>query len=802
MTLRTASEERGAAVAKPAFLRRDWWYLGGLVAVTFAYFWQAAIGRGVFFHEDLHRFFYPVKAFYAEALQAHRLAMWNPYIGAGYPQYAEGQVAAFYPLNPLLFGLLPLPLAFNHMIIWHFALAGIFCYLFLRKRGLSGPAAVLGAAVFEWSGFMVSHLQHPSITCSVAWLPLLLYFLEDGRQRAGAGRSLWQPALAGGGVVGLQALAAHPPTLLYSLLMGALYLLGAGIGVRRAAALGGGMLVIGLSVSAVQWLPTAQMLHRAAPAAMTSFAYYYEFMTQYGLVPRQLATLVFPHYVGSPAYGTYVGVEYFWEVCGYVGVLTLPLMIWGAVCRPRAVWPFVIMGVVGLALAVGPGNPIYRALSHVPVVNSFRAPGRHLLLWTVAGAALAAEGMEALLAARSTRSRATIPAEAAMLVLASAGVAIALWSARVWPADGTRPAVLPGEWMFLGVNGALFGVLLLASRVGGSRRLLWSGAGAVILADLLAFATPLTPVAPVSSLYGATPWTAQQIAKDASWCRVWAWRTVTPASPFLRQPWPWAHGLAPYQWDQERLRPDLPICWRLRAVSAYVTSPRELETTVELIENRHDSLADPGFEHLRPIADLLGVKYFVLGLPQPGLAFLEARHQLALYRNPQALPRAWVTGSAEAAVDRRRELVDAIAPSFPRRERALLNAPPPVRLTRPREIPAEIAFEDPRPEVMRMRTHTDLPGMLVVSELYDPDWRATLDGSAVRLYRADGLVRAVFLPAGRHTVTFRYENSAYRTGLRISMVTAALWVGLVGLIAARERGRHGTARYQGQEREA
>jgi hypothetical protein len=762
---------------KPAFTRRDWWYLGGLVAVTFAYFWRAAIGRGVFFHHDLHALFYPMKAFYVEALRALRLPMWNPYIGAGYPQFAEGQIAALYPLNPLLFGLLPLPLAFNHLIIWHFALAGVFFYLFLRKRGLGGAASFLGAIIFEWSGFMAAHLPHPSITCSLAWLPLLLYFLEDGRQRAQAGRSLLRPVLSGGAVVAIQALAGFPPVLFYSLLTGAIYVLCAGIGLRRAALLWGGMIVVGLSVGAVQWLPTGDLALHAVRTEMTPLDRMV-LMTSYGLTPRQLPTLLFPNYVGSSAYGTYVGLKHSWELCGYLGLLSLPLIVTGVTRRWRRGWPLVVIGVVGLGLALGPGNPVYQVLCYVPGFNFFRAAGRYLLLWTIAGAALAAEGVEALLAAPPTRSRRTALIEAAAVALTLAAVAIPVWFRRTWPEHASRPTVLPTEWLFLAAGLLLFVALVAVARAGGSRRLLWACGSAAILADLLVFAAPLAPLAPVGLLYTRPPWTVQQIIPDSSWYRVWAWRTMGPEDRYTGESPPWALDFDPYLWDQSRLKRNLQALWRVRGVEANVGFVRDLEALGRLSALKSNPDIHEGYRYVRPVANLLGAKYLVLRQREPDLELLDEREKLLLYRNPNVLPRARVVGAAEPVFNETQELLRAVATDFPLRDWVVLNASPPVPLVTPGEIPSTITFEDPRPEIIRLRTRTDAPGMLVLSESYAPDWRVTLDGRDAPHFRAQYLVQAVFLPAGNHTVEFRYDNLAYQMGLRISLMAAAIWMGL------------------------
>jgi hypothetical protein len=559
--------------------------------------------------------------------------------------------------------------------------------------------------------------------------------------------------------------------LYYSLLTGAIYLLCAGIGWRRAALLWGGALIVGLSVSVVQWLPTMDLAHHSTRGVGSPL----QFMTSFSLVPRQLPSLIFPHSFGSPAFGTYVGVQYCWEVCGYLGVLALPLAVWGAVRRRGRAWPFVVIGAVGLVLALGSGNPVYQILQHVPVINNMRAAGRYLLLWTVAGAALAAEGLEALLTPGRSRSWATVLAELGVVIAAYACVIAPLRCALAWPAYRGRPAILPSEWVFLAFGLLLFALVVIAARAGGFRPLLWTCLGAALLADLVAFAVPLAPLAPVGALY-QPPWTVRLIAADRSWYRVWAWMTMAEEDPFFGEAWPWAKDFNWFIWDEKRLKPNLPTCWGMRAISTDATFMPKIRASVRGGAQARGNVRDA--RGLLPVASLLGAKYLVLRRPLAGLELLGTGDGLWLYRNPQALPRAWVVGAAQAVADPREEVGGSISADFPLREWAVLDAPPPVPLTTRREIPAKITFEDPRPEVMRMHTRTDAPGMLVVSETYDGDWQATLDGRRVRLYRADYIVRAVFLPAGEHTVEFRYRSFAYRLGLLVSLVMAALWTSL------------------------
>lgn len=66
---------------------------------------------------------------------------------------------------------------------------------------------------------------------------------------------------------------------------------------------------------------------------------------------------------------------------------------------------------------------------------------------------------------------------------------------------------------------------------------------------------------------------------------------------------------------------------------------------------------------------------------------------------------------------------------------------------------------------------------LLLTDTYYPGWKAYVDGKESVIYRADGLVRAVFVPAGNHIVEFYYMPNSFVVGAIISVVTAISLVG-------------------------
>jgi len=88
-----------------------------------------------------------------------------------------------------------------------------------------------------------------------------------------------------------------------------------------------------------------------------------------------------------------------------------------------------------------------------------------------------------------------------------------------------------------------------------------------------------------------------------------------------------------------------------------------------------------------------------------------------------------------------------------------------------------------------LAVRTPVSGYLVLSDVYYPGWRATVDGVPAEIQRADYVFRAVLLPPGEHTVRMEFISWPWRVGLATSFVT---WAGLVawaGVVFKRRRQR-------------
>lgn len=57
---------------------------------------------------------------------------------------------------------------------------------------------------------------------------------------------------------------------------------------------------------------------------------------------------------------------------------------------------------------------------------------------------------------------------------------------------------------------------------------------------------------------------------------------------------------------------------------------------------------------------------------------------------------------------------------------------------------------------IRLQTNFPTQKFLVYNDNYHSGWQAFIDGREVKLYRANGMAKGVWVPAGEHTIMFRF----------------------------------------------
>lgn len=175
----------------------------------------------------------------------------------------------------------------------------------------------------------------------------------------------------------------------------------------------------------------------------------------------------------------------------------------------------------------------------------------------------------------------------------------------------------------------------------------------------------------------------------------------------------------------------------------------------------------------------------------PGLRLRYAAGDGRVYSNARAVPRASIVDSQRVVGDGDEALRAVASPAFQARDAVVTERRLAGVSTRQGQVapgPAGRAnIEDYRAERVTVRAIAPRTSVLVLSDLFFPGWKATVDGRQVPIHRVDYLLRGVVVMPGRHTVDFRYEPATWRAGLAISAVSLLVLVGLAAAGWRRQR---------------
>ncbi|HJX37408.1 MAG TPA: hypothetical protein VJ714_02290, partial [Anaerolineae bacterium] len=152
---------------------RDWLAVASLLALAVIFLHRIVLGNLIMADLDVFTYFYPYKAYVAEAIRSGSLPLWNPYLFMGAPLLANIQSAALYPLSLPLYWL-SVPRMVSVSVVAHLALAAVFSYGYARRVLCFGPwAALMSALVLAFGGFLGAQAGHVNQLSVLAWLPLL-----------------------------------------------------------------------------------------------------------------------------------------------------------------------------------------------------------------------------------------------------------------------------------------------------------------------------------------------------------------------------------------------------------------------------------------------------------------------------------------------------------------------------------------------------------------------------------------------------------------------------------------------------
>ncbi len=724
----------------------SWLALAMLGAGAASLFLEVLLGRR-WLWDDVLYFYYPYHYYLFACLRGLSLPMWNPYVFAGMPFLADVQSGVFYPVNWLLAALSSPDRAWVYWlvelkVVLHVFGAAAFAFLLGRELRLSQPAALVAGMVYGLGGFFVTHTVHVSFVSTLTWLPLVLLL-----EIRSAERHSLKPAASAGLALGTACLAGHPQAaamIAYAVVLHRTWAVGTAWRVERHRIVGHllGLCVllgIGLLVSAPAFLPAldnARWTVRAVMGWSDAAA---------GALPPTLPLLLFvPKFFGSIAGGINDTVRYwgggqrflYWETCIYAGILPLVLAIGAALGRDRRRLFFAVLGASALLLALGRLTPLHwLAYKLLPGFRLFRVPARLGAVFALSVGVLAGYGLD-ILKSEPWRARRWLHFGLAFAVVCALGFGLLASGALNSLGDGMAQPELYSNAVrqsavALGLVIVSVGMLWLLSR---GRRFGVAFAVGLVALDL-----------------GVFGWNFSR-------------GTIAPGEYYAENS------------IVRRLRVAAEEkTFRVDSRSGDVTLLRANQGMLEGVELLDGfsplRLADhAALDRLDPKrrADLLNAEWRVNVDHERGVMTVDT--------NPRALPRARVFGQWVVLPERDTVLAWLSDPMYDLHSVVLLQAEPGIAARFGGRD--SVAVTERTADRMRLVVEADSGGLLLLSEMYHPRWRARINGRYVPVLRANGALRAVALSPGRSEIEFFYDTRLVRLATALSILGLLLGLGL------------------------
>ena len=369
-----------------------------LMAGVVGWLWPIGFGGMMPVGGDVTQFSVGPMAVFARAVQSGRLPLWNDLWGYGFPGVGESQMGVFYPPHWLLYGLLPLEIAYTASLVLHTLWGALGSFHAARRFGASAAGAALGGFAWATCGFFVIHLPHQWGYTTGCWMPWAWGLAWSVARGEGRPRDPFLLAL----VLAVQLLPGHFQ-LAFETQVGVVVLTGLALmdGVlRRNGASRRGMVVLMALVGAFL-LSAAQVWPTLRLARLASSRRDFEYLSGFAASPVHLVSFFAPGLFGrSPLWRPLVWEPFHTapeEYLGFVGIVPLFLAfgaIGGSWRQLPAVRALAVVGGITLMLSLGPYLPGYRTWSMLPGCSFFRAPARWILATSLALSLLAAIGFD------------------------------------------------------------------------------------------------------------------------------------------------------------------------------------------------------------------------------------------------------------------------------------------------------------------------------------------------------------------------------------------------------------------------
>jgi hypothetical protein len=722
------------------------------------------------------------RSFYVDFVHAHgKVPVWNPYQFCGIPYIDAFHGDTFYPFSVLKF-FINIYRALGWTLLLHVFFAGITMFGCARAFKRSQMASVLAAVSYMFAAYFVSQVApgHDGKMFVTALFPLTIMFIELGfRNRPLLYFSLLELT------IGIIILTPHPQMAYYTLWACAFYFvfkLGSRYADKRSipslvkpTALFILAVIIGLAISAIHFYPGYDYVKNYSPRADEKRGE--EWAKSWSLHWEETVSLIVPEFSGTSTEegNTYWGRNPFKDNSEYAGVVPLLMALVAIVMvRSRKTWFFGGLAVFAVIYGLAGDTPFFYLFYYlIPNVKSTRAWSMIMFLFSFSIAMLAAFGLDWIVEKsrelKKNRRRTfglalfTLPAlvfVGALFFMAAPDAAIGLYKNIFYHNMDPRKALILNQYLGTISSGFWITTLFLAivsvsawlySRKKMTVAILWVIV-AVAFIDAYRFDLRFIRTYDQNSTFTKTP------LVDYFKSTPGEFRVLDLTGPYLPTNY-------------------LPMFGVEEMTSYHGNQPRWF----------HKLLGGTAMKNVLNLnlLDMTNTRYIMVSPASPvradqlaGAGFPEVQRwqNIQIFSNPAADNRAflvhqWIVEPNEDNLDKM-----ILMTSFNPKNQVGLFKDPGIPMTTDTALTAgdKVTVEKNENAYIEIKTESQADGILVLADNWYPAWKAFLDGAQVEDMRVNGAFRGVIVPAGQHTVEYKYISTPEKTGF---------WLTIAGLLA-------------------
>lgn len=395
-----------------SFLRKkDIICLAAIIVLLFCFYPKLFMLKGAWLESDYREQHFPWANHLSEVLKEGELPFWTNEIQSGFPLVAEGQIAAFYMPNMILYRFLPIKQAYSFSLIFHLFFSGAMMFFFLRHLKLGRFASLFASAVYLFGSTFGGAFYNINSLKVLCWLPLVLMMIDFVIEKK---KILYAVILTFAFTQML--LAGYIQFTVYACLFAGIYFLVKVARKVRESGAGKSFLVVVLSflasiiITLPQHLLTYELYIRSVRSNIgEGFSYLGSFSPLAGIcffIPNMDAVFSGKLYMGV------ISIFFF-----ILGVMVL-------IRKKDFIFPF--LALIAMLLALGMFSPLYVGIVKILKFYAFRVPMKFLMFFGFFFSIITAYGVNSIKEPGEETKRRLRTATAWFTSLAAASVGVFL----------------------------------------------------------------------------------------------------------------------------------------------------------------------------------------------------------------------------------------------------------------------------------------------------------------------------------------------------------------------------------------